>query len=518
MIPKVVSRWWFIAIAALLHGFLTPPWNHERHILLFIAPFVSTLLLIPFFHVAYSNQKRWVKVLKYWLYGVFSVGAGSYWILDVEVEGMPLLMFQALAALALFFGAWFIPVGLSLSLLKKYRPSFLWVTFPICWVLFDYVRTWGELSFPWHFEGYSYVHFLPFAQLASITGIWGMSFLIVLMVFTLYLLLAEGKKWRRYLIIECVVAFLVVLGGAVTLFRTSSDTEKTSRFALVQSNMDQENWNGYISLDSALTKSDSMIGSVSDQDIDYAVLPESGIFCYLMRTGYAKRSVQKWAKKYNTSVITGTLHKEVGDTETFVYNSCFYLPKDSKDFTHYYKQKLVPFGESLPFKGLFPLINRLDLGGGDFSRGVGNTIWSLGDSISVSPSICYEAIYPSYMHRRAVGAEMFLNVTNDGWFGDGSGPYQHRTIARTRVIENGVPLVRVANSGISYVADQYGRYIAQSSLGTREVLVVDVPLANRKTVYRRWGDWFLILSFLLLLVSFFLKSPASIDGKPQVIT
>lgn len=505
LIQKYLSKWWVLILTALMHGFLTPPWNHERHWLLFFTPFISTLGLFAFYQIAYTKSKLWVKVLRYWLYGICSVGAGSYWILDVEVEGMPYLMYQALIALALFFGLWFVPVGMSLSLLKKYRPRLLLIAFPATWVLWDYLRTLGELSFPWHFEGYTYIHFPAFAQLSSVTGIWGVSFLVVLGSFTLYLLLCEGKKWLRYVLFEIGVVAIVIIAGAISL-HLHRDSERQARFALIQSNMDQENWDGFVSLDSALTISDSMIGSVVSDSVDYAILPESGVFCYLSRTPKVRKKVQSWAVKYDMSIVTGTLHKEVDSTGEKVYNSCFYLPRGCREFEHYYKQKLVPFGESMPFQGLFPLINRLDLGGGHFSQGRGNCLWQLGDSIATAPIICYEAIYPSYIHRRTRNAAMILNVTNDGWFGDGSGPYQHRTISRTRAIETGLPLVRVANSGISFAVDHVGRYIKETSLGTREAVTVEVPLETHMTLYRLWGDWFLSLMVIILILSLFFRS------------
>lgn len=490
MIPKWISKWWVIAITAFLHGFLTPPWNHEKHWLLFFAPFISTIMLIPFFNIAELSVKKWQRVMLYWLYGIFSVGAGSYWILDVKVEGMPLLMYQALAALALFFGAWFIPVGMSLSHIRTKYPQGKWFLFPAIWVLFDFLRCLGELSFPWHFEGYSYVHFLPFSQIISITGIWGLTFLIVASSYALFLFLVEGKKWKKVLIHWGGVSVLILIFGVISL-QLDKSSDKTARFALLQTNMDQENWNGYASLDSSLTISDSLLSLVAKDSIDFAMLPESGVFCYLTETGFARRFVKKWPQKYGLSVITGTLHRKYPNGDTLVFNSCFYLNKETKVFHKYFKQRLVPFGESMPFQGLFPLINRIDLGGGHFSRGEENTLWKLGDSIIAAPTICYEAIYPTYIRRRARESELLLNITNDGWFGDGSGPYQHRTIARARVVENGIPIVRVANSGISYVADQKGRYIQQTSLGSREVIVVDVPLGQTLTLYRRFGNWFL---------------------------
>ena len=120
----------------------------------------------------------------------------------------------------------------------------------------------------------------------------------------------------------------------------------------------------------------------------------------------------------------------------------------------------MPFSEALPFQGIFPILSRVNLGQADFKSGATPVIYSIGSDIRAVPLICYEIIYPGFVRGRLTSAaNLLVNVTNDGWFGKSSGPFQHAVMARQRCIENGVSLARCANSGISMLVDRCGRAV-----------------------------------------------------------
>jgi apolipoprotein N-acyltransferase len=159
---------------------------------------------------------------------------------------------------------------------------------------------------------------------------------------------------------------------------------------------------------------------------------------------------------------------------------------------------LVPFGEYVPLRHILPL-DKITPGGADFTAGPGPQTLTLPGLPPVSPSICYEAIFPGVLVASGEPrAQWLINVTNDAWFGDSAGPRQHFASARLRTIEEGLPLIRAANTGISAVVDPYGRVLAQLDLGHEGVLDSPLPVAVPATLYARLGDWVLVI---LLAVS-----------------
>jgi apolipoprotein N-acyltransferase len=162
---------------------------------------------------------------------------------------------------------------------------------------------------------------------------------------------------------------------------------------------------------------------------------------------------------------------------------------------------LVPFSEALPFQGLFPILSRVNLGQADFKRGVTPVIFPIGKDIKAVPLVCYEIIYPGFVRGRLTkSTNLLVNVTNDGWFGKSSGPFQHAVMSRQRCIENGISLARCANSGISMLVDQYGRILSKTRLNERTSLSGAIPLTRVQTLYSRWGDWPVILSWSLAVL------------------
>jgi apolipoprotein N-acyltransferase len=151
------------------------------------------------------------------------------------------------------------------------------------------------------------------------------------------------------------------------------------------------------------------------------------------------------------------------------------------------------------------MISRLDLRGGSFSAGVEYSVWEIED-LRITPFICYENVYPDFTRKRVNygnGANLMVNITNDGWFGRSSGPYQHAVMAQMRSIENGISLARSANSGITMHVDPYGRILSQTKLYTRDIVVRDIPTYRIMTYYTRYGDWFVIFCAILAAAGIF---------------
>jgi apolipoprotein N-acyltransferase len=229
---------------------------------------------------------------------------------------------------------------------------------------------------------------------------------------------------------------------------------------------------------------------------------ESALLCFLARRPTLSARVQKWVDSTHIPFTFGALHWDKAPTGSYynylVYNSAVLAQPRNTDFQQYFKIKLVPFSEALPFEARFPIVSRVNLGEADFQRGKELTVFEIGDRIKAAPFICYEIIYPGFVQKRlAQGANLIMTITNDGWFGKTSGPYQHATMARMRSIENGVSLVRCANSGFSMIVDPFGRVNSQTKLFERTLLTGTVTLANPGTFYSKTGDWFVTVCLLI---------------------
>jgi apolipoprotein N-acyltransferase len=433
--------------------------------------------------------------------------AQYYWIGNVNVRGLWAVVLVGVVLISIAVGAFYFAAALAFRFCVRHIPRLYTVVFPAIWVLIEYSRTLSDLRFPWSLLGYSSVGILPVAQFSSFTGVWGLSFLIVLGNVVLWELLRavkQNRNYRKQWVACCGWAALVIgifIWGAVRL-STEPQTAKTSRIALLQSNMDQFNWSAN-STDSAFTISGQMVREASKDEPELMIFPESALHCFLARQTERRRAAYSWAKEANIPIFAGALHweyahqSEDGSADEYdVYNSVFLIEKDK--LTPYHKIVLVPFSEIMPFQANFPLVSRVNLGGAGFKQGEEEALFRINENLEIAPYICYEIIFPSFVQRRLKeSTNLLVNVTNDGWFGRSSGPYQHAAMSQMRSIENGISMSRSANSGISMHVDPYGRIIAKTGLYERTILTTDVPTYRIATFYTRFGDWF--VTFCLLL-------------------
>jgi apolipoprotein N-acyltransferase len=314
------------------------------------------------------------------------------------------------------------------------------------------------------------------------------------------------QKWLHV----CVFAFFLVIAavwGAWRISRPLPDS-KPVRISLIQSNMDQAHW-GDGSLDTCLDITGTMIHEASIEKPDLIVLAESALFCYLLRRPWVKRKVENWSESIKIPIIAGSLHWDrkpsgAGKSEYSVYNTAFLIDTGEQKFEPYFKIRLLPFSEVMPFEAQIPLLNRVNLGEADFSRGTEETVFHIGEHIKAAPFICFEIVFPGFVRSRVrKGANLLVNITNDGWWGRSNGPFHHAAMTRMRCIENGVPLLRCANSGISMFVDQYGRVQKKTALYKRTVCSGRLPLGTIPTPYTRFGDWPLYIFLFIVCEALF---------------
>jgi len=366
---------------------------------------------------------------------------------------------------------------------------------PMAWVATEYLRGYFLTGFPWVPLGNSQVTVLPVAQMASVLGVYGLSALVAYVNATLaYSLVTSGTQ--RVIAVASAVAVLVVVGGwGVWRIAEGSLTREGTpiRIGLIQGNIAQEDkWNP-AQARRIFTTYIAMTRDAVRRGAEYIMWPESSTpftFEDPLADPQGDEMMRQLAREVRVPILFGSdqvIRRQPVETSE-LYNAAYQLDAGGKTIAVYHKIKLVPFGEFFPFQRWIafaaPLVQRFV----PFSAGDGPVMLPVG-SHRASTAICYEVVFPS-LARAAVeqGSELLTTVTNDGWYGRSSAPYQHWEMASMRAIEQGRYLARAANTGVSGFVDPYGRVLDRSSLFTDEVLVHEVRLIDERTWYARLGD------------------------------
>ena len=230
------------------------------------------------------------------------------------------------------------------------------------------------------------------------------------------------------------------------------------------------------------------------------IWPEVALTVYLNEQNnlleYIKSNLDK-----NTTLITGGLRRNFTGKNFEIYNSLYVIQNNTVNF--YDKRRLVPFGEFIPLRSLFNFL-KLTPGQTDFSEGNKSnflTITFNNKIIGFEPSICYEAIFQSFNHNKIM---LIINITNDAWFGNTTGPIQHLTASIFRSVEKGVPLVRSANSGISTITDANGKTLERIELNERGIIQRDILLRKNSTFFVEYGNKTVLMMLILIFIVGFL--------------
>lgn len=503
------NRAWMPLVAGALYSIALPPFNHEFNPVLAVFPFFGFATLVPL--VAFALQKSFKRAFFHsFLYGFTAALGQYYWLAYDKVEGLWLIVIAGLLLISAFMGLVYLLAGMLLRLAAARLPGAYIIVFPAIWVVIDYCRTLGDIAFPWAFLGYSLTPIVPLAQLASVSGVWGLTYVIVLGNMLLWELVKEVyyrqdvKKQVGLIVAFAAVLIVTCIGGLLRInhYSNANANAGTIKIALLQSNIDQFHW-GSGSIDTAFAVTESLVVKAAQEKPDLMILPESALLCYVTHRAAYRERVESLSRLVKTPLIFGSLDFEIPPSgssyECFVYNTAFYLDTGSAGFKPYHKIWLVPFSEGIPFEGRFPILSRVNLGEADFQRGKEQSVWNIGSMIKAAPFICYESNFPRFvLERFRRGANLIVNITNDGWFGKSSGPYHHAMMARMRSIENGAYCARAANSGISLFVDPLGRQFAQTRLYERAILTKSVRFYSIRTFYTKHGDWFVTLCGVII--------------------
>jgi len=477
-----------------------------------LPPFYAAPLLVPAFCGLiwlYDGivTRRAAFALGWW-FGLGFFLVGLYWVaismtVDLAQFGwmMPFTIGGLCGGMAIFPGLALL--SLHLSRAKGAGRIF---AFALAWTAFELVRGHALTGFPWNLIGYAWTLADAPIQFASIAGIYGLSLVTVVIAGLPSALGGPGAVRRPLLPIAALVLMVAVLwgGGAVRLAAAAESMVSDVKLRIVQPNIEQQNkWQRERIRDNLLATMRLTMGPGHDEVTDI-VWPETSIGPFFLDDDAELRAALARVVPKGGLLLTGTLRRASienapdPDGNSFrYYNSLEALDDAGHIVASYDKSHLVPFGEYVPLRGILP-IEKLAPGRGDFSAGPGPRTLALAPLPPASPLICYEAIFPGAVIDPVNRPRWLLNVTNDAWFGNSSGPYQHFESARMRAVEEGLPLVRAANTGISGVIDPYGRVVAH--LGLAKAGVIDSPLPREiagGTPFARHGN----LYFGILLIA-----------------
>ncbi len=503
---------------------LTGWWRNTVCLLLGVSLTLSLppLYFLPFLFVAFTgliwlatgadNTRR--AFFDGWWFGMGHFSTGTYWIsnallVDAGQFGwlVPLAVPGISAGLGVFTGL----VAIGLYRWREVRGFPGVVLFAILWVCAECLRGYVLTGFPWNLAGYVWTFSLSMMQGAALAGIFGLSFLTALLGAAPAMFSTERTQVHRRegVLLLAMVLLGISAYGQYRLMMPRPEEMPDVRIRMVQANIRQKlKWDP-AHMREAMRTHIAMTRSAGFDAVTHVIWPESAMPFPFGSGDPAARELTQ-AVPRGGLLLTGVTRLMRDDTGKVrrIYNSMRALDEFARVVMTYDKRKLVPFGEFVPFRNWLPL-DKITPGTMDFSRGSGSAVFLLPKLSLVRPLICYEAIFPR-LSRRTYPAWL-VNITNDGWFGDSTGPYQHLQMSRMRAVEHGVPLFRAANTGISAVIDPYGRILQQLPLGTTGVLDSPLPLPlSSPTFYDRFGDILvLLLIFFGGLYSIFNRAVAS---------
>lgn len=468
------------------------------------------------------------------LHGLVFYPVGLPWIAGVMEQygnidpwtsaGILGLMAIAGGIVCLFF-------SLGVALASKKSRTLPFILAPFLWVTLEFARTHlPYIGFPWNLTGYAASANIALVQLTPITGIWGLSFLIAAYGSFLAYTIVVGRQrlWKAFLVATAALGLIALVGGYFV------PRPKPTHYAhLVQTNFPQSeeypaNWLQLHAPEMDILENIS-VGSIQasemPRNIDtpqahdrLIVWPEVPAPFTMQDPAFVQRA-QRIARESNSDFLVGVVEWNFSPpAKPYATNTAVLLNPEGQQTFRYDKRHLVPFGEYVPLRNVLTFAKALTTGIGDFTPGTKYSIGQLpGGKFGVF--ICYEAIFPNEIRRFAKdGAQLLINISNDGWFGRSSAPPQHLLMARVRAVESRRWLLRDTNNGFTVAVDPYGRIVASMPADERGELNAPYAFRTDITPYVRFGDWLpwlCLLASIALLVSAFRQNAE--DGTAKLV-
>jgi apolipoprotein N-acyltransferase len=510
-----------VTVARIAHSIVLS-WGWRRNLIAFVAGAATALALPPLFvwpmpfltfpvlvwlidgaAGAAHSAARSAAVIGWWFgFGYFL--AGLYWIghaflVDAQTFGwlLPIAVTLLPAGLALFTA-----FGLALARLLWSKGPARVLALAVGLTVAEWLRGHVLTGFPWNAFGYALATPLVLAQTGALIGLWGLT-AIATAVYAAPAVLADnpadtGRRWLAPAFSALVLVAMTAY-GTTRLWQAPTAYVDNVRLRIMQPNLQQDDKFRYSQKQAVMSRyiglSDRASGPQASgiADVTHLIWPESAFPFFLTREADALAQIAALLPE-GTVLITGAIRAPEAAAPnaavTRAYNSIYVIDHDGSVLSVYDKVHLVPFGEYLPFQDTMERLGFMQLTKviGGFIPGDRRRILTVPRAPSFAPLICYEIIFPGAAVPAGERPGWMLNLTNDGWFGISSGPHQHFQQARLRAIEEGLPLVRAANTGISAVVDPLGRVVRSLPLGSEGVLDAPLPKPMTMTPYARFGD------------------------------
>lgn len=464
----------------------------------FLAWFALIPLLASVHHAQNHSQALGFGLIT----GILFFGISMHWMTHVTTVGWMLLALMESAYIMVF--AWLAYVGM-----KSRRSVFfqvLWIA--LAWTVMECLRSeMPVFGFGWNLLAYSQSPYVPLIQFSNVLGSYGLGFLIVLVNAAILYAWFNRKKWKISLSLAAVV--LLILAGlwhyGKTTLSKPEDPKEYLRVSVLQGNIPQSVKWELMAKEKILEIYEKLTQLAALEQPDLIIWPEASFPGYFNRDLQAER-ISRLAAETQTPFLLGGLHWV---SENELYNSAYFLQKDGAAGQRYDKLRLVPFGEYIPLKAVFGWLTPVAdaLGISDFSSGSEAVVfrWAREDW-PFGVLICFEDVFTDLARGLTDRDAKFLTViTNDAWFGKTGAPFQHLQASIFRAVENGVAVVRAANTGVSAFISHQGRVLATFkdergeatfSMGQR---TLDLPLIAEQTLYRRGGFLFPYAAAMLFL-------------------
>ena len=427
----------------------------------------------------------------YWTSGTVATFGGLPWLVAIPVA------FLLVVYMSLYLG---LSSAVAALLIRRFGSTGLLMA-PVTWVAAEYARAHVFGGFPWIPLGNAVVSLLPIAQLASVLGVYGLSWLLALLnALFAYVAMTSGR--RRVVAVAAAVALVAAtsIWGALRIRDGRLTREGTGlRVALIQGNVPQEEKWDPSRAGAIFERYLRMTREAAAAGAELVIWPESATPFYFDEDPVSALRVRQLVSEIGTPLLFGTDEVEPGSPPKY-YNSAFMLHESGSTAAVYRKMFLVPFGEYVPFGTLLTFVGPLVEAVSAFSPGQRVTMLPVNGHM-ISTAICYEVVYPHLIRQGVLeGAELLTTITNDAWYGGTSAPFQHFDLATMRAIEQGRYLARAANTGISGIVDPYGRVTVRTGLFETTAPLGEVRFIQERTVYARIGDLAAQLAVLMTLL------------------
>lgn len=501
---------------------------------------LAWVALIPL-HLALDQCSKLRAFWIGWLSGVIGFTGIMAWVVTAMTTYGKVpepISYAILLLLTTYLGLYIALYCLAFVWLRDLIPRYGIFFAPCFWVALEFVRTYLLSGLPWCLLGYSQYRELDLIQIADLTGVYGVSFLVVLVNLAVAELIVWIMPFFRgfhpvklpWELLTTAAACMVLswfYSSAVLSDREVKQTYPSITVGVVQPNIDQAvKWDASYR-EETMQRLDRLTAQFGT-GTDLIVWPEAATPFLLEREKEYQLELIAWAERAHAPLLLGSpALRYYSDRRPYLLNSAYLLGTDGTILDRYDKQHLVPFGEYIPLKSsLLFFLDKLVEGIGDFEPGPGAKIlsftpkaWGQDQALSARTvrfgvAICYEVIFPDLVRQFAAnGAEFLVTITNDGWFGPSSAPAQHFAMVVFRSIENHLAFARAANTGISGFVDPFGQITQASPLFTELALHETIPIKYSRTFYSYYGDVFayacVIICALLCLFGYFrTKEPA----------